>query len=137
MTSKQEKPQILEPLEDATVYESETVVLNTQISGNPTPEVEWFKNDKPVTNLPIKVEGTLHTCILNSTTQTDTARYSVVATNLMGTAKTFCHLLVESKLIVLYVYESYLFNYYLTLTLFILSSFYVFRNSWPTSSVIC
>ena len=98
MTSKPEKPQILEPLHDVIVCEGETVVLSTQVSGNPPAEVAWFKNDKPITDIPEKVEETVHSITLSRPSPLDSAKYSIVATNSMGTAKSICNVIVESKL---------------------------------------
>lgn len=97
MTAKQEKPQILEPLQNVTISEGQSVILRAQISGNPAPEVKWFKNEKPMANLPVHSEDTLHTCKLNDTTANDTAKYSITATNSLGTVKTSCNLVVESE----------------------------------------
>jgi hypothetical protein len=97
MTVKPEKPQVLEPLHDITVCEGETAVLSTQVSGNPPPEVTWYKNDKPITNVVEKVEDTAHTITLSRTALSDSAKYSVVATNSLGTAKSLCNVTIESK----------------------------------------
>ncbi len=97
MTVKQEKPQILEPLQDITVCDGESAVLSVQVSGNPPPEITWYKNDKPITDIPTKQEDTVYKCTLKKTTLSDTAKYSVTATNSMGTAKSSCNLVVERK----------------------------------------
>lgn len=104
MSTKQEKPQILEPLQNITAYESETIILRTQVTGNPTPEVKWFKDDKPITNLPTKKDDVLYTCTLNKITDSDSAKYSVTATNPVGTAKSSCNVIVESKSNLKYLY---------------------------------
>ena len=97
MTPKPEKPQILEPLHDITICEDETAVLTTQVSGNPPPEVTWYKNDKPITDVPEKVEDTIHSITLSRPALTDSAKYSIVATNSLGTAKSMCNVTIESK----------------------------------------
>lgn len=104
MSTKQEKPQILEPLQNITVYEGETTVLRTQVTGNPAPEVKWFKDEKPITNLPMKKEDVLFTCTLNKITESDSAKYSVTATNPAGTAKSSCNVTVESEYSPIFLY---------------------------------
>lgn len=111
MSTKQEKPQILEPLQNITVYEGETTVLRTQVTGNPTPEVKWFKDEKPVTNLPMKKEDILYTCTLNKITESDSAKYSVTATNPAGTAKSSCNVTVESAYPTIRYFHSIVFQF--------------------------
>lgn len=98
MTKKEEKPQILEPLRDIVICKGENTVLTVQISGNPIPEIKWFKNDKEILDLPTKKEGTVYTCTLKKILEKDTGKYSVTATNSLGEVKCNCNVIVESTL---------------------------------------
>ena len=99
-TGKHEPPEILEPLQSYVIREGETVVLSTQIVGNPAPKVTWYKNGKSLKGLTPKQDGHVNTLTLIQPQVSDTGEYSVVATNDLGTAETKATLTVESKNIV-------------------------------------
>lgn len=93
-TKDNEKPQVLEPLRNVTIREGESVVLNAQIVGNPTPKIAWFKDGKPLkTN--IKSDRDTHSLTLISPTKESAGEYTVKATNSMGTVETTAHVTVE------------------------------------------
>nr|XP_031826010.1 titin-like isoform X2 [Nomia melanderi] len=94
-TGKQEPPEILEPLQSYVVREGETVVLSTQIVGNPAPKVTWYKNGKPLKGLTPKQDGHVNTLTLIQPQVSDSGDYSVVATNDLGTVETKATLTVE------------------------------------------
>lgn len=96
-TGKHEPPEILEPLQSYVIREGETVVLSTQIVGNPAPKITWYKNGKPLKGLTPKQDGHVNTLTLIQPQVSDTGEYSVVATNDLGTAETKATLTVESK----------------------------------------
>lgn len=96
-TGKHEPPEILEPLQSYVVREGETVLLSTQIVGNPAPKVTWYKNGKPLKGLTPKQDGHVNTLTLIQPQVSDSGDYSVVATNDLGTAETKATLTVESK----------------------------------------
>lgn len=94
-SGQKEPPEILEPLKSITVREEDTVILSTQIVGNPAPKVVWYKNGKPDKKLPITSEDDVFTLTIPHATLTDAAEYTVKATNSLGTADTSAHLTVE------------------------------------------
>lgn len=96
-TGKHEPPEILEPLQSYVIREGETVVLSTQIVGNPAPKITWYKNGKPLKGLTPKQDGHVNTLTLIQPQVSDTGEYSVVATNDLGIAETKATLTVESK----------------------------------------
>ncbi|CAK9803493.1 sls [Anthophora plagiata] len=97
-TGKHEPPEILEPLQSYVVREGETVVLSTQIVGNPAPKVTWYKNGKPLKGLTPKQDDHVNTLTLIQPQVSDSGEYSVVATNDLGTAETKATLTVEINL---------------------------------------
>lgn len=98
-TGLAEKPQILEPLYDITINEGETAVLSTQISGEPQPTVEWHKNSKKITDVKTVVtKDGVHSLTIDKPTTRDSAKYTVIASNKLGTAQTTCFLAVEGTL---------------------------------------
>lgn len=97
-TGKSEPPEILEPLQSHIVKEGETVVLSTQIVGNPSPKIIWYKDGKPIKGLQLKQDGHVNTLNLIQPQLTDSGEYSVTAINNMGKAETRATLTVESKI---------------------------------------
>ncbi|KAK2576957.1 hypothetical protein KPH14_005570, partial [Odynerus spinipes] len=94
-TSNHEPPEILEPLQSYVVREGETVMLSTQIVGNPAPKVVWYKDGKPLKNLTPQQDGHVNTLTIIQPQLEDTGEYSVVATNNLGKAETQATLVVE------------------------------------------
>ena len=78
--------------------EGETVVLSTQIVGNPPPSTTWLKDGKPLHGMTPKKDGNMNTLTLIQPQISDSGEYSVVATNELGTAETKATLTVEGKL---------------------------------------
>lgn len=95
-TGHPEKPQILEPLYDIIINEGETAILSTQISGEPQPTIEWRKNDKKISNIKTIVsKDGVHTLQIDKPTPRDSAKYTVIASNQLGSVQTTCSLTVE------------------------------------------
>lgn len=101
-TGDREPPEILEPLKPYAVREGETVVLSTQIVGNPSPSISWFKDGKPLRGTP-KKDGNLNSLTVIQPKISDSGEYSVVATNELGTAETKATLTVEGTVPNLYI----------------------------------
>ena len=80
--------------------EGETVVLSTQIVGNPTPTINWFKDEKPVKEPKPKQDKDLYTLTMIQPRLSDTGEYSVKAKNELGTAETKAFLTVEGVSII-------------------------------------
>lgn len=87
----------MEPLKNVNVEEGETVVLSTQVVGNPTPKVTWLKNGKPLTDQPTHQDGDTYTLTLLEPTPQDTAEYTVQAKNSVGFAETTATVVVEGN----------------------------------------
>lgn len=93
-TGEKEKPEILEPLKNAVVREGETFTLTTQVTGNPTPKVQWFKDGKELTENK-KNDKYTHSITVVTSSDKDSGEYTVKATNSAGTAFSGCILTVE------------------------------------------
>lgn len=93
-TGEKEKPEILEPLKSLVVKEGETVTFTTQVTGNPTPKVQWFKDSVEI-NENKKVDKFTHSLSIVTATEKDTGEYTLKATNSAGTAFSGCTLTVE------------------------------------------
>lgn len=93
-TGEQEKPQILEPLRNMVIREGESVVLSTQIFGNPTPKITWFKDGKPVKEN-IKADKNIYSLTLIAPKVSEKGQYTVKAVNPLGEAETTAVLSIE------------------------------------------
>ncbi|TDG44139.1 hypothetical protein AWZ03_009416, partial [Drosophila navojoa] len=92
-TSDKEAPQILEPLRNMVIREGESVVLSTQIVGNPAPKVTWYKDGKPIKNA--KSDKDLHTLTLITPKKSEKGEYTVKAVNPLGSVETTAYLTIE------------------------------------------
>lgn len=93
-TGEKEKPEILEPLKNAAIREGETFTFTTQVTGNPTPKVQWFKDGKEIFENK-KSDKDVHSITIVTVSEKDAGDYTVKATNSAGTAESGCTLLVE------------------------------------------
>lgn len=86
------KPYFIEPLEPKTVRQGEEVVLTCKVNEESHPEVQWFRDGKPVEKSPNVVvehldDGTLRLKILSATSQ-EVGTYKCEAVNPSGKAVT-------------------------------------------------
>ena len=101
ITAKQpegESPTFIQPLKSQEVMEGSPAKLEVKISGEPEPDVEWFKDEQPVEdggNFRIEFDGSDGCAlIINSARLEDEGRYRCVATNDFGKAISEAELLV-------------------------------------------
>lgn len=99
LTKEKEAPEVLEPLTSLTVKKYENITLSTVITGNPTPTVEWFKDDKPLSGPTTKKDGDTYTITIRKVKPEDAAKYTAKAKNPIGTAETTGNLTVEGNFI--------------------------------------
>uniref|UniRef100_A0A0N5CB57 Muscle M-line assembly protein unc-89 n=1 Tax=Strongyloides papillosus TaxID=174720 RepID=A0A0N5CB57_STREA len=88
-------PDFLGPLSDITVPEGETLVLKCQVSGNPMPDLKWFKDGVEVQksdriSIRLALDGTASLRILDSR-KDDAGKYSIVAKNEFGEKESSCN----------------------------------------------
>lgn len=95
-TGEKEKPEILEPLKNTVIREGQTVTFTTQITGNPTPKVQWFKNGHEITENK-KIDKDMHSITIVTATEAESGEYTLKATNTAGTAFSGCTLTVEDR----------------------------------------
>ena len=74
-------------LESKKVQEGCVVKFCVSAIGEPSPDIMWMKNGKPLTksrNMTKHDEDTFHTLIIENTALTDAGMYSVTASNVCG-----------------------------------------------------
>lgn len=93
-----EAPKFIQPLKSQEVMEGSPAKLDVRISGEPEPEVEWFKDEQPVEeggNFRIEFDDTDGcSLIINSSWVEDEGQYKCVASNDLGKAISEAELLV-------------------------------------------
>lgn len=122
--SASEPPTVLEPLKSIVTGLRETVILSCVIGGIPTPRITWYffycfflpvkhancqtqtifknlffrlKDDKPFENSDITYENRVAKYIIQKTTETSSATFTVKAQNDVGTAETSCQLKIQES----------------------------------------
>ncbi|XP_043846841.1 myomesin-3 isoform X2 [Dromiciops gliroides] len=71
----------------ATIMEDKTLCLTCIISGDPSPEITWLKNDQPVTfqdRYRMEVKGTVVTITIEKVCSEDSGRYGIFVKNKWG-----------------------------------------------------
>lgn len=96
-----ESPKFLQPLKSQEVFEGSAAKLEVRLSGEPEPDIEWFKDEEPIEegrNFRIEFDDT-DGCVLviNSATLEDEGMYRCVASNSFGKAIAEAELLVTGK----------------------------------------
>lgn len=96
-----ESPKFLQPLKSQEVFEGSAAKLEVRLSGEPEPDIEWFKDEEPIEegrNFRIEFDDT-DGCVLviNSAKLEDKGMYRCVASNSFGKAISEAELLVTGK----------------------------------------
>lgn len=87
-------------LKNVTVTEGESVTLECQISGQPTPVVMWFREDYQIESsidFQISYKDGIARMLIREAFAEDSGRFSCTATNEAGTISTSCYLLVKGN----------------------------------------
>ena len=73
--------------------------IQAKITGNPIPEVEWLKNDQPITDPRVKVNNEVGSSqlIIDESVREDKGQYSVRATNAAGVGSKQIMVVILSK----------------------------------------
>lgn len=89
------------PLSDVSVLDGDLSELYCRVSGNPLPVVQWFKNDlciDAVPNYEITYNNGDAKLLIKNTALDDTATYTCIAVNPLGTLSTSAALKVKGIL---------------------------------------
>ena len=86
-------------LKDCEVLEGKDVSLEIVVSGQPPPTVKWFLDERLLTSKDkrhkILSHGSVHSLNITNILTEDEGIYECVATNVAGTAKCDCEVLVD------------------------------------------
>ncbi|EDO49558.1 predicted protein, partial [Nematostella vectensis] len=89
-------PEFKSALRDIEVNEGNTVTLRIHVTGSPKPEVDWFKDGKPVSGLPhrrfeVGCVGEVYTLVIKEARGSDTGKYLCKAYNSAGEVTSSCN----------------------------------------------
>uniref|UniRef100_A0AAX7U5F3 Ig-like domain-containing protein n=1 Tax=Astatotilapia calliptera TaxID=8154 RepID=A0AAX7U5F3_ASTCA len=91
-------PTLISGLKNTNVIEGESVTLECQISGHPTPIIMWFREDYKIESsidFQITYENGFARLVIREAFAEDSGRFTCTATNEAGTVSTSCYLLVQ------------------------------------------
>ncbi|CAG2158572.1 unnamed protein product [Oppiella nova] len=83
------KPKVKKTIKSVSQSEGQTATLECEISGYPTPSVQWLKENKIISNedrFETRSNGNKHYLIINDLKPEDVGLYTVAATNTLGTS---------------------------------------------------
>ncbi|CAF3636008.1 unnamed protein product [Rotaria sordida] len=86
-------PIILQSLENKTVYEGERIIFQVRISGQPKPQIIWYKDNQPLRNThdhKIRNQDDIYTLEIPELFMDDAGTYMVKAINIESEAKCEC-----------------------------------------------
>ncbi|CAF3449488.1 unnamed protein product [Rotaria socialis] len=88
--SMRSPPVILQPLESTTAHEGERIIFQIRISGQPKPQIIWYKDNQPLRNThdhKIRNQDDIYTLEIPELFMDDAGIYMVKAINIEGEAK--------------------------------------------------
>ncbi|KAK2840469.1 hypothetical protein Q5P01_014209 [Channa striata] len=91
-------PTLTAGLKNLTVTEGESVTLECQISGHPTPVIMWFREDYKIESsidFQTSYENSFARLVIREAFAEDSGRFTCTATSEAGTISTSCYLLVK------------------------------------------
>lgn len=74
-------------LKDLTAVDGTSVRLECQVTGAPTPEVRWYRDNEPLIEgekYQFEVNDEMHALIINDISEEDSGNYKVIARNSAG-----------------------------------------------------
>ncbi|KAM7407986.1 hypothetical protein PAMA_003631 [Pampus argenteus] len=91
-------PTLIAALKNVTVTEGESLTLECQISGQPSPTIMWFREDYKIESsidFQISYENGFARLVIREAFAEDSGRFTCTATSEAGTVSTSCYLLVK------------------------------------------
>jgi hypothetical protein len=114
------KPEFFKGLQNLTITDGETLVLECSVNGDPDPQITWSKNGKKISSseiIDLKYRSGNATLKINEVFPEDEGEYTCTATNSVGSTDSKCKLTVKRKQNKL-IYWSYGTNFFLNNILF-------------------
>lgn len=109
-------PYLFQGLKNMTVIEGESVTLECEITGHPSPTIMWFREDYHIESsidFQITFENGIARITIREAFAEDSGHFTCTATNDAGSASSSCYLLVQG---LYFIIMSKLINIFLTKT---------------------
>lgn len=93
-------PKFTKPINAVVAKPDEDIILEAEFVGHPTPQVEWFRNNKQIREtkeVTIKNDTQKSTLIISKTAKQKSGKYEIRATNPKGEAKSSGSVQIEDK----------------------------------------
>lgn len=93
-------PKFTKPVNAVVAKPDEDIILEAEFVGQPTPQIEWFRNNKQISETKentIQTDNQKSTLIIKKTAKQKSGKYEVRATNPKGEAKSSGSVLIEEK----------------------------------------
>lgn len=90
----------MQGLKNINVTEGESLTMECQISGHPSPVIMWFREDYKIESsidFQISYEDGRAQLLIREAFAEDSGRFTCTATNEAGTVSTSCYLLVQGQ----------------------------------------
>lgn len=97
LVEKTSPPEFTKKLKDVSAIVGSDVMLSAEVTGNPEPRLEYFKDGVSITSggqYEMTVDFGKITILIKDVQPEDAGRYGIVATNPLGSARTECELTV-------------------------------------------
>uniref|UniRef100_A0A3P8UKB3 Ig-like domain-containing protein n=1 Tax=Cynoglossus semilaevis TaxID=244447 RepID=A0A3P8UKB3_CYNSE len=95
-----EAPYVVRDLENVSCFEGCTAVLECEVTGEPAPEVTWYRDEVSLKitdgKHQVEVDDKIHRLYINHFTRTDTGVYKCIARNKLGEITSICDVSVKS-----------------------------------------
>lgn len=100
------KPEFTKSLHDMSIHDGEPLVLTCHVTGDPEPQITWFKNGKAISSseiMDLKYKNGVATLTIHEVFPEDEGVFSCIATNSISAVETKSKLTVIRKLTEFYM----------------------------------
>ncbi|XP_022697176.1 muscle M-line assembly protein unc-89-like isoform X5 [Varroa jacobsoni] len=98
--TKRVAPQFTRRLDARVCKSGSEITLEVEVSGAPSPDVKWLRDEidlKTLNKYDIRSSANKHTLIIRRAEESDSGRYTVLATNIAGEAQSIADIFVEDE----------------------------------------
>lgn len=99
-------PKFIERLQSKAAREGQSIRFTVRVEGKPEPDVTWFREGAKIVSSPdfeIRKDGDVHSLVIPEVFCEDSGKFTAVAENSAGQVVCTAELLVEGKLMIVYL----------------------------------
>ena len=93
-------PHIIDPFKEVSIMEGENLMLQTSIKGEPTPDIVWMKDEKPIQFSKRTLKSTEEDKFkleIQACSSLDSGEYAIIASNIGGEIRSQCSVLIKQQ----------------------------------------